>query len=168
MRASLFLLIVSFVLLRATGLSVTSCTSCSNEDQVLDLSRIRSQKRLSGLHSFLDQACAPDEILGRIRTINVKLTYNVSPKSMEVRKTYYDTASGLRVSYTGTHHIKLATWVDFMNGRTHEIDNSTTISLEASGVECIELRYFGWVGEENIHKVYADYLIEVWWFGVPQ
>ena len=146
----MFKVFIFFVVHRAVSLSVTSCHTCTTEDSLLKFETIEEVKELSDKHTFLMQACIPDD-LGTVHSISYKLTYRVYPP----------------LPAAGT----LFTWIEALDGQLEklalvEAKNASDVNMRVAGTECIEVRYFGRIQTDVYHyRVYIKYSLDLWWFG---
>lgn len=138
---------------------------------LLHLSRKRSTRKLSNKHSFLEQVCAPDDILGRITGVHAMIRYTLDPLALDTVEQYLD-INRMKTVYTfgkkDSPHI--AIWIDLIDsnykkvGGHRIVTNGTFTKLVANNIDCVEYRYFGYIGDPDVVAVYAMYDVEVWWF----
>ena len=151
----------------AMALSVTSCETCSTEDDILKFEIIGGYKELSMKHTFLTQVFTPDD-LGEVTSVIYKFTYEVLPPHYITWHTIEDHETGKSELASTERVIRLVLWAEVLDGRlnkmsTNEIHNGTYRDIRAIGAECVEFRYFGFLPQR--HKIHVKYTGEIWWMG---
>ena len=145
---------------------------CMGMNVLLHLGRKRSTRVLTNTHSFIDEVCAPDNILSRITGVHALIRYTLDPTVIESVSSYTDTSYNRIVYYNVEKgsHTHIVPWIQLvdktyhMKGHNHVLVNNTFKKVPARDIECVEFRYFGFIGDPNVVTVRILYDIEVWWF----
>jgi hypothetical protein len=128
-------------------------------------------RRLSTLHTFLDQICLPDELLNqRFSHLIFRIVLRATPSYLDHHKQYLNTANGVSVTYTVKQRVKMQPWIrvygeDTRNVSSYVINNNTWAKvIPDNGAECVDIHGLtSPTFDESLLRLYAEYTIQLYW-----